>query len=424
VLALAFGLDPADHLTAFAGLVALQAAIGLIAGIEGARRARRARAGRAAAATFGRRAAAEEAERARARLLAGTMHEIGVPLRGIIALMERVMEVPNLSGAARQDTGRALAAARDLTQVFADMFEMPDGAQAPLASAPFRLDEVMEDVAALLGGRAAATGVRLSTAMAPGTPAAWRGDAARVRQIIVNLVIAALRLTERGDIRVEARMRAAGGLQLRVSDTGRSIPPERRERLFEPFAWPEGGLGLSLSICRDLAARMGGSVAMQPDAEGNAFTVSLPLPLADPLAVGAGAAAEAPSPAVAAPVLVVDDVAANRLLLGAVLSRAGFTHEQAADGETALALLASRSYAAVLMDVQMPGIDGLEATRRLRAMPAPTGRLPVIGVTAYRTPENDAAAIQAGMNLCLAKPVSAADLAEILGRTTRVPAPS
>jgi CheY-like chemotaxis protein len=113
-------------------------------------------------------------------------------------------------------------------------------------------------------------------------------------------------------------------------------------------------------------------------------------------------------------VLVVDDVAANRLLLGAALARAGFGHAEAADGAAAVALAAERPFAAVLMDVQMPGMDGLEATRRIRALPPPAGRLRVIGITADRSAEGEAAARAAGMDDFLAKPVSVADLARVL----------
>jgi CheY-like chemotaxis protein len=111
---------------------------------------------------------------------------------------------------------------------------------------------------------------------------------------------------------------------------------------------------------------------------------------------------------------VVDDVAANRLLLAAALAHAGFSHAEAADGATAVAMAAQRDFAAVLMDVQMPGMDGLEATRRIRALPPPAGRLRVIGITADRSPEGEAAARAAGMDDFLAKPVSVADLARVL----------
>jgi CheY-like chemotaxis protein len=121
-------------------------------------------------------------------------------------------------------------------------------------------------------------------------------------------------------------------------------------------------------------------------------------------------------------VLVVDDVAANRLLLGAVLGRAGFAHEAAETGETALSMLASRPYAAVLMDVEMPGIDGLETTRRLRKMPGPVGRVPVIGISAYHNAETERAALGAGMDDFLAKPVSAADLVRVLPKGAKAPA--
>jgi signal transduction histidine kinase/CheY-like chemotaxis protein len=434
VLVTLSGLEAEDCLALLATLVALQGAVTLAAGAEAARRLRRAGAEREAAAADARRAAAEEAERARARLLATTAHEIRTPLSGIVGLMEAVLAAPGLPRAAREDTTAALEAARDLSLLLHDLVELPDGAQGPPAARPFRVDELMEGVVTLLAARATAAGTRLATAVAPGTPPAWRGDPARLRRILVNLVANALRFTERGEVRIEAREAASGALELRVSDTGAGIPPERLDRLFEPFAWSEGGSGLGLSICRDLARRMGGAIAVQSaPGRGSVFTVTLPLPGAD--------AAEVPQPgpqpqgALAPPcpprapggprppVLVVDDVAVNRRLLGSVLERGGFTHEEAADGEAAIAMVAARPYAAVLMDLEMPGMDGLEATRRLRALPGRAATVPVVAVTAHGSPETESRARAAGMDFYLVKPVSAAELAEVLARAAaRAPA--
>jgi CheY-like chemotaxis protein len=344
------------------------------------------------------------------------------PLAGTIALLESALAVSGLPAAAARDTGAALTAARDIERFLGDLVAMPEGGKAPLAAQPFRVDEVMESVVTLLAAPAAAQGLRLATAVAAGTPATWRGDAARLRQMLVTLVGTSLRFTDRGEVRLEARETATGALELRISDTGRGFAPDRLERLFEPLGWAEGGVGLGLSLCRELAQRMGGGItARSALGQGSAFTVTLPLARAEAgeaaVATPVAAPPVMPGPAVLAlaPVLVVDDVAANRLLLGAVLARAGFAHEQAESGEAALAMVAARPFAAVLMDLQMPGMDGLEATRRLRALPGAAGRLTVVGVTADRTPAIEAEARQAGMDACLAKPVSAADLVRLLG---------
>jgi signal transduction histidine kinase/ActR/RegA family two-component response regulator len=436
-LVLAADTPPGYGLPVLAALVVLQGAVALAAGFEARRRMRRAAAEREAATGTARRAAIEEAERARARLLATTAHEIRTPLSGVVGLMEAVLAAPGLPRAAREDATAALEAARDLSLLLHDLVELPDGAPGPLASRPFRVDEAMEGVVTLLAARATAAGTRLATAVAPGTPPAWRGDPARLRQILVNLAANALRFTPRGEVRIEARETASGALELRVSDTGAGIPPERLERLFEPFAWSEGGSGLGLSICRDVARRMGGTIAVQSaPGRGSVFTVTLPLSRADPSEVPQPPPAPrsplaTPPPALAAPVgaprppvLVVDDVAVNRRLLGSVLERAGFRHEEAADGETALAMAAARPYSAVLMDLEMPGMDGLEATRRLRALPGPAATVPVVAVTAHGSAETEARARAAGMEFYLVKPVSTADVAEVLARAAAARAPA
>jgi len=406
---------PAWPQSLFVAVLALQAAIGLILGVEGARRLRRERAALAAAAAEERRRAARAAETARARLRAASAQEIGVPLAGLVTLIEAVLATPNLPPEARRRAAAALEAGRDLAQLLADLAAMPEAAEAPPEPRPFRVDEVLEGIVTLLGGRAAARGLLLTTAIAPGTAPVWRGEAARLRQILLTLTVNALNMTERGEIRLAARETAAGELALAITDTGRGISAERLDGLFEPFAWMESGVALGLSVCQDLVRRAGGTIAVQSaSGRGSTFTVTLPLAKADPAILpprpGSGGRVEGP----ALPVLVVDDVAANRLLLGAALARAGFGHAEAADGAAAVALAATRDFAAVLMDVQMPGMDGLEATRRIRALPPPAGRLRVIGITADRTAEGEAAARAAGMDDFLAKPVSVADLARVL----------
>jgi signal transduction histidine kinase/ActR/RegA family two-component response regulator len=415
--------------------VLLQALAGLLLAALAARRLGDAAAEREAATARARQAALEEAERDRARLLGTVAHEIRTPLGGIIGLMEAVRTTPALPPRAREDATAALDAARDLTLLLDDLVGISATPGAP-AALPFRVDEVMEGVVTLLSARAAAAGTRLATAVSPGTPPAWRGDPSGIRQVLVNLVANALRFTSGGEVRIEARQTAAGALELRVSDTGRGIPPERMGRLFEAFAWSDGGSGLGLSICRDIARRMGGTIGVESaPGRGSAFAVTLPLPEAEesempvslppvaPLAAPPVAPVPVRSDAARPVVLVVDDVPVNRRLLGALLDRAGYAHEEAADAEAALELAASRDYAAVLMDVEMPGMDGLEATRRLRALPGRASAMPVVAVTADATGATEARARAAGMDEYLVKPVSPDRLRGLLHRlAARAPA--
>lgn len=368
-----------------------------------------------------RQDAARQAAKLRADMLATAAHEVRTPLAGILGLLDLVLGGPSLPRAVRGDAIAARQAAADLMLLLRDLIEVPGEDAAPIASIPFRIDETMEQVIALLRARAAAQGNRLSIAVAAGTHPAWLGDPARLRQILTNLAANAIRFTEGGEVRIEARETAAGALELSVSDTGTGIPADRMATLFDRFQRSEDGTGLGLSICRDLAARMGGTIAVtSAPGRGSNFTVTLPLPrIPDGEVVPleeAAPAAKGPPPAIrpGPPVLVVDDVAVNRRLLGHVLERAGYTHEGAGDAAAALDLLRARPYAAVLMDLHMPEVDGLEATRRLRALPDPAGLTPVIAVTAEGGTETRRAAREAGMNGFLIKPVSLADLSAVL----------
>lgn len=425
---LAYSLLPRLGVAAPGGLMVLVAVVAFQFGMAvalaalDARRLRETQTERDLRAAAARRAAAEDAERARARLIATAAHEIRTPLNGIAALLEGALATPGLPREARDNTEKAVEGARDLVQLLRDLVEMPDGEHLPLLSRPFRLEDALQDVVKLLAARAAGAGLSLSFTIAPGTSPAWRGDAGRLRQILVQLVANGLRATTSGGVTVEAGETPHGMLELRVTDTGRGIPPERIGRLFEPLGGPEGGSSLGLAVCRDLVRRMGGDIAVTSTlGHGSVFTVTLPLAKSslselEAIALAPAAQRRTPPQGSAGTVLVVDDVAVNRRLLGTVLTRIGYACEEAPNGETALAMLAAGDYVAVLMDVEMPGMDGLETTRRLRALPGPAARLPVIAVTAHRSQEGEAATRAAGMDHYLVKPVAAADLAAILSR--------
>ncbi|WP_439599290.1 hybrid sensor histidine kinase/response regulator [Falsiroseomonas sp.] len=414
-----------DSAPILAGLLLLQAAAALGAAWAWRRSARQAAADLAECTRRAEAEAQRQADGLRTQILSTAAHEVRTPLSGIVGLLELVLEQPGLPAAARVDVAASRQAALDLMTVLRDLIEVPGAALPPLADLPFRVDELMEQVVALLRARATARGNRLAVAVAAGTPPAWRGDPPRIRQILTNMVANAIRFTEGGEVRIEARQNAQGALELSVSDTGRGIAAERVATLFDRFQDSDGGTGLGLSICRDLAARMGGRIEVQSaPGRGSSFTVTLPLPqVAEALVPAAPAPPDAPpSPTPARPgppVLVVDDVPVNRRLLGTLLARAGYAHEEAADAATALAMMQTRPYAAVLMDLHMPGIDGLEATRRLRALPGPAGRLPVLAVTAQAEAQGRQAAQAAGMDAYLVKPVAMAELARALEEAVR-----
>ncbi|MGX9966383.1 ATP-binding protein [Roseomonas sp. F4] len=386
---------------------------------------RRMRQAARAVAAADEHAASEAMRRAadlRRDMLATAAHEVRTPLSGMVGLIDMVLDQPGLPAAARADASAARQAASDLMVVLRDLIEVPGAAAQPLAAQPFRVDELMTEVVALLRARATQRGDRLAMAVAAGTHPAWRGDPPRIRQILINMVVNAIRFTEGGEVRIEARETVSGALELRVSDTGRGIAPDRMGSLFDRFQDSEGGTGLGLSICRDLVARMGGAIeARSAPGHGTGFTVTLPLPQVSEAELPPSVAPAAflpvrgvTAPRGVAPVLVVDDVEVNRRLLGSVLERAGYAFEPAADADAALALLRTRPFSAVLMDLEMPGTDGLAALRRLRALPDPAGRLPVLAVTAHDDATVRAATLAAGMDGYLVKPVQLAELIQAL----------
>jgi len=433
-------------LTLFGGLALCQLTAAALV-LRGVRR-RDAAAREAAAASAEAIAARNALVHRQSEMLAIAAHEVRTPLGGVLGLLDLVLASPSLPPVARQDAGAARQAAGDLMLLLRDMIEAPADARPDEL---FRIDDLMEQVVALLRGRAAQQGTTLATAVAPGTPPAWIGDPLRLRQILTNLVANAIRFTVGGVVRIEAREGPARGLEVAVSDTGKGIAPERLAKMFDRFQPSEGGTGLGLSICRDLAARMGGTVTVNSaPGRGSLFSVALPLRQVPPAEVAGvhpaparltqdpasltqdpaglvqaparmvpAPARLAPAPAMplpigGLPVLVVDDVAANRRLLGVVLERAGHAHQGAASAVEALQMLAAGPYRAVLMDLQMPGMDGFEATRRIRALPGAAGSVPVLAVTAQDSLESRAAATASGMNGYLPKPVGLADLAAAL----------
>jgi CheY-like chemotaxis protein len=250
------------------------------------------------------------------------------------------------------------------------------------------------------------------------------GDATRIRQVVGNLLSNAVKFTERGSITLRARPIAPpkdGLVQLRmeVVNTGIGIPAEAQPRLFEMFEQADqgrrfGGTGLGLAICRRLVEAMGGSIGFVSQVgRGSTFWFDVPMRIAS--------APERTETAVVQTgpvldVLVADDVATNRTLIRAYLAGAGHRVTLAEDGIEAVALAEARRFDAILMDVNMPGLDGTEATRRLRLGNGPNAQTPIIALTASTSREERERVQRAGMTLHLAKPVSRVALLETLQR--------
>jgi len=291
---------------------------------------------------------------------------------------------------------------------------------------PFRLHELIADALKPLRVRARAKNLELACHVAPGVPDALVGDAGRLRQVLVNIVGNALKFTERGEVVVRAEAESIRGadvvVRLSVSDTGAGIPPDRLDAIFEPFTQADGsvtrkfgGTGLGLTISRRLVSLMDGRLwAESTPGQGATFHFTARLGLGS--LEGTGGTQEAPSlPRRQVRVLVAEDNATNQRVAARLLEKLGYSVEVVADGGAALRALAREPFDLVLMDVQMPDMDGLEATAELRRREQGTGRrAPVIALTAHAMKGDRERCLAAGMDGYLAKPVQVEELRKVI----------
>jgi len=283
----------------------------------------------------------------------------------------------------------------------------------------------LDDVMALFAEQARAKDLALSLDLDPGVPAALATDANRLRQVIVNLVSNAIKFTEAGEVRVGVR-HAEGVLHVSVRDTGCGVPEDKRDGLFQRFFQADGsisrrygGTGLGLSICKGLVELMGGSIAMEP-APGGGSIFAFDVRADEAAAAPTGANIERAGPVAVAQVLVVDDVAVNRELVRAMLQAVGHEVSEAASASEALRLTACERFDLILMDLQMPQVDGFTAARAVRAQDSANRDTPIIALSADVLPEHVAASAEAGMNGHIGKPISPAELLGAVERWTGV----
>ncbi len=373
------------------------------------------------------RAEAERLAAVKADFLANMSHELRTPLNSILGycgLLQRRFDLPF---EAKRQLDIIARSGDDLRRIVDDVLDVSalESGQVSLDSEPFALAALIEGTLDGLRVLATEKGLSLDAALHPALAPRHLGDAHRLRQVLANLVGNAVKFTRIGGITVNAMAEGIADERQRVTiqvrDTGPGIDAASLPTLFRRFSQadappsnPHGGTGLGLAICHGLIERMGGSIRVdsQPDV-GTTFTIRLCLPIAAPPGTAeAGQAAPTRSPD-RARVLVVDDMAINRDLARLLISELGYVAEAAEGGEDALRRLAAERFDLVLMDVRMPGMDGLEATRRLRADPRLVD-LPVIALTAQALPEQVAACRAAGMDAHLAKPLDPRALAQML----------
>jgi signal transduction histidine kinase/ActR/RegA family two-component response regulator len=364
-----------------------------------------------------RRFEAEEAVAAKSAFVAMISHELRTPISAILAGAARLhSDVPDAASKIHaQLIGDAGAMMRTLLNDLLDLSRLDAGRMA-VEKAPFDLRQAMADTLRLWRPDAQKKGLRLRVEGAAHLPRWVAGDSMRLRQVLNNLLSNAIKFTERGAVTVRLSAREAGAglvFEAIVADTGRGLTDDQLSRLFTPFdqlasnvAREHGGSGLGLVISRELTRLMGGDLtATSKLGKGSRFRIEVAVEAAEAPDVRAGGANIE-----GARVLVVDDHVVNRRAIELVLQSFGIQPTLAESGERALELLHSEVFDVMLMDVYMPGMDGRDATRQLRAAEGPNRDIPVIAVTASATAKDWEACHAAGMNAHVAKPIDPSQL--------------
>ncbi len=372
---------------------------------------------------------AEAATQAKSRFLANLSHEIRTPMNGVIGIADLLLGAP-LDPVSRRYVETIARSGQTMMQLLNDILDMSriDAGRLELVRAPFDLVECLTGSLHLMTSSATARGLQLDLALDPALPRVVVGDSLRLRQILANLIGNAVKFTAQGHVRLRAR-HAGETVAIAVEDSGIGLSREQQERIFEDFVQADatipntfGGSGLGLAISRRLALAMGGTLTLESEpGRGTTLTLVLPLPESQPAPVVAAPQAQ---PAIGARhlhLLLAEDNQTNQMIMVAMLQRLGHSVDVAGCGEDVIEKVAEagaegRHYDAVLMDIQMPGIDGLEAARHLRAAGHDPASLPIIAVTANGYDEDIAACRAAGMQGHLVKPLRVATLAAELER--------
>ncbi len=376
-------------------------------------------------------ALAEHSSAAKSRFLAAVSHEMRTPLNGILG-MTQLLSTQVSAPEQRRQLEVMRRSARHLQTVIADLLDLSriEFGRLKIDSEPFVVADTVREVTDLLSAVAAEKGLAFTMRLHAPLPHRVRGDASRVKQVLHNLIGNAIKFTRSGGVALDV-VGTTGGLRFTVSDTGSGITPHEAERIFDAFAQAgeapaqRAGTGLGLTISRQLACAMGGDVHFQPGTHAGAvfhFTIAAPH-LADP--ADPPTADWTPSDLrLRGRVLVVDDSPVNAMVACGMLEHFGLDADVADDGESALRHLGCGHYDAVLMDCQMPGLDGFETTRRWRALEDPSDRTPIIAVTANAVPGDRELCLAAGMDDYLAKPFDLNELAALLHRHLRQRSPA